>query len=144
MYEEARLDPRSDAGCMVRAFVLSGIRAGETRPYDEGASSVEMSRERERQARASRHSGEVYKAEARRARARADKLEQQILEQNEMLDEIAEAARRHEMGEDMDPNWIYERIATVVGLRDPAKPIGPQQPRVHEPSDDRPTGPQDD
>jgi len=141
LYEEAQRDPRSDAGCMVRAFVLSGIRSSETCPYDEGASSAAMGRERQRQARASRRASEAFRAEARRARAKTDELEQQMREQEAALGEIAERARKAALGEDMDPNWVYERIARIVGLRSPLKPLGPQQPEVREPSDDRPSEP---
>lgn len=112
LYEEARRDPRSEAGCIVRAFVLSGIRSAEAAPYEEGESALDMSRERQRQERASRRSGAVYRAEARRARAHAARLEK-------VLDEVMEAARSAQ-GNKMDPRAICNYIAEVVGLKAPS------------------------
>jgi len=129
LYDEARRDPRSDAGCMVRAFVLSGIRSSEARPYEEGASGVAMGRERQRDRQASRRLAEKFKTEARQSSARIGELEREIQEHKARLQDLAKAAQEA-LDAKLGSAYICRRIAEAVGLCPPSgESVEPEQPQ---------------
>jgi hypothetical protein len=127
LYEEARQDAASEAAEIVRALVRAGLSSAYD-AYDD-APRLALGEERRRHERARRRRTQEEEAEARRAWEHTSELEQKIGEQQAMLEEVARAAAdakaAAESGREQDPTAVYERIAEIVGLRQPLKPYGP-------------------
>lgn len=110
LYKEAQKDPDSEAGVLVRTFLLSGMLAEAA--GERGARPVD--------------------------RRRTARLELLVAEQGERLDDIARIAQEGEE-QQLDEMTIYNRIAEVVGLRVPSPQPAPpadRQPSSGDPRED--------
>jgi hypothetical protein len=123
LYAEAQDNPDSEAGQMVRAFVLSGIRNVQPRSSSDEAPTLALGEERRRQRQARHRLTGGAKAEAAPDRARRADRAQKTREYEAMLQEVAQtaatASAAAEAGRPLDAIAVYERIAEIVGLRSP-------------------------
>jgi len=98
LYDEARENPDSESGEMLRAFLLSGILVAQ-----------------------SQHPA----AEPRGAELKIRELDSRLEEVARAAELAKESAAA---GKPMDAMAVYNRIAEIVGLRSPLQPIAPLRP----------------
>jgi hypothetical protein len=127
LYEEARDNPDSDAGEMVRALLLSGILS--TQPESEEDELVRRSfdEERRQQAIARRRAAEEAGAALLHGRAGASRADSRIREVQARMAEVARVAAEAAARPTMDATAVYSRIAEIIGLQSPAVQAREQQ-----------------
>lgn len=136
LFRQASEDPDSEANSMVQILLLNQIAEIDTERYRQDPKMV-LSEERrrgiehDRQAELAKHRNKKMEADTAKVRLEIERLKGQIKKLTQDLEagEIKlEQARRvldqanvsAEVGQPMDPQKVYRRIAEIVGLRAPA------------------------
>jgi hypothetical protein len=119
LYEEARAHPGSDADHILRTLVLTGMSRMETE-LDQTRSAVAQERQHhERRARAT----PVSRARRGKGSPQSRRQVQETTRRLQQVIDTLESARKAKAsGKSLTDSEIYNRIATVVGLRAP-KPV---------------------
>ena len=137
LYEEARDNPDSEAGEMVRTLLMSGILSAQEGPEaSEEDESLRRSwdEDRREQERLRGRAVEAAGAAVRHDRAGAMKADSRIREVQSRMAEVARVAAEAAARPTMDATAVYSRIAEIIGLQPPAAPARtePKEPETDE------------
>jgi lipase chaperone LimK len=137
MFEEASKNPDSEASEMVHILLLNQLTSIETQPSEKELKAffgeehrrqqfkVQLELAKSRLAQAKKMGEErlkMMKQKLRIEQQKARDLHQKSIEAGQLAKAAKAAAER---GQPMDSMEVYNRIAEIVGLHAPLKPIGP-------------------
>jgi len=137
MFEEAKGNPKSDAYAMVHILLLSQLTnmpakpsvaelktiLGQEQKHQNAKDQLKLSVEREKEAR--KMNRERLKLLEAQVKAMRLKVESGRRKMKEAQEAAKQAIAAQQEGHPMDALEVYNRIAEIVGLRSPMKPIGP-------------------
>ena len=121
LYEEARDNPDSDAGEMVRELLLSGIMSTQSESEEDELVRRSLVDERRQQRLGGRQAAEETGLETLSSGARAERAERRVRETEAALEEVARLAAEAASRPTMDASAVYRRIAEIIGLQSPAE-----------------------
>ena len=126
LYEEARDNPESEAGEIVRSLLLSGILSAQEDPEDE-AVRRSWDEDRQEQELVRGRAIEQTGASLHHDRSGALKADSRIREVQSKMAEVARVAAEAATRPTMDATAVYSRIAEIIGLQPPAAPAQQQR-----------------
>jgi hypothetical protein len=127
LYEEARDNPDSEAGEMVRALLLSAILNEQPEPAEDQTLRRSRSEERRQQQLGVTQAADETGAETLPRGGGPGRAERRLRESEAALKEVARLAAEAAEHPAVDEAAVYRRISEIIGLRSPAEEAPEQQ-----------------